>query len=47
VRDKLRSRHPARSEQRPAKKFSFPFKIRRKNGRAQKKKCEENFFAGW
>jgi len=42
--DKLLSRRPARSEQNPAKKFSFPF--RRKIGRAQNKKCEENFFAG-
>ena len=32
-------------EQNPAKKFSFPF--RRKNRRAQIKKCEENFLAGW
>ncbi len=36
-------RRPARSEQNTAKKFSFPF--RRKIGRAQIKKCEENFFA--
>ncbi|PIY95834.1 hypothetical protein COY65_02005 [Candidatus Jorgensenbacteria bacterium CG_4_10_14_0_8_um_filter_39_13] len=43
--DKLRSRRPARSEQNPAKKFPFPF--RRKDRRAQIKKCEENFFAGW
>ena len=39
-------RRPARQEQKPAKKLSFPF--RRKNRwRAQIKKCEENFFAGW
>jgi hypothetical protein len=36
---------PARSEQNPAKKFSFPF--RRKNGSRAKRKCGENFFAGW
>jgi len=41
----VKPRRPARSEQKPAKKFSFPFK--RKNRRAQKKKCQENFFAGW
>jgi len=45
---------PSRSEAPPpralsaeaeAEKFSFPF--RRKNRRAQNKKCRENFFAGW
>jgi len=56
LRDKLRSRRPARQEQNPAKKFSFSFThhtkiwcggLEEKIGRAQIKKCEENFFAGW
>jgi len=38
-------RRPARSEQNPAKKFFFL--LEEKIGRAQNKKCEENFFAGW
>jgi len=35
---------PARSEQNPAKKFSFPF--RRKNRGAQNQNRNENFFEG-
>ena len=45
ARAEAKPRRPARSEQNPAKKFSFPF--RRKKRGAQIKKCEENFFAGW
>ena len=45
LRDKLRSRRPARQEQDTAKKFFFL--LEEKIGRAQNKKCEENFFAGW
>jgi len=42
LRDKLRSRRPARSEQSPAKKFSFPF--RRKNrSRANQEKRRKLF----
>jgi len=37
-------RRPARSEQNPAKKFFFL--LEEKIGRAQNKKCEENFFFG-
>jgi len=36
---------PARSEQKPAKKFSVPF--RRKKWSRANQKCRENFFAGW
>jgi hypothetical protein len=35
---------PARSEQKPAKKFSVPF---RRNWSRAHQKCRENFFAGW
>jgi len=45
ARAAAKPRRPARSEQNPAKKFSFPF--RRKNRGAQIGKSEENFFAGW
>jgi len=46
ARAEAKPRRPARSEQNPAKK-SFLFLLREKIGRAQNKKCEENFFAGW
>jgi len=39
-----KSRRPARSEQSPAKKFSFPF--RRKRNRAQNKKLRRKLFCG-
>ncbi|MDA8272861.1 MAG: hypothetical protein M0Z72_03875 [Deltaproteobacteria bacterium] len=37
-------RHPARQEQNPAQKFSFPF--RRKKSAWANQNCEENFFCG-
>jgi hypothetical protein len=44
ARAEAKPRRPARSEQSPAKKFSFPF--RRKNrARAKYKKLKENCFA--
>src|SRR3989338_3702838 len=38
-------RRPARSEQNPAQKVSFPF-LRKKKGGRKKKKGERNFFGG-
>jgi hypothetical protein len=45
ARAEAKPRRPARSEQKPAKKFSFLF--RRKSRARAKRKCRENFFAGW
>jgi len=39
-----KTRHPARSEQSPAKKFSFPFK--RKRNRAPNQKMRRKLFCG-
>ncbi|OQX01063.1 hypothetical protein BWK69_00020 [Candidatus Parcubacteria bacterium A4] len=44
TRAKAKPRRPARSEQSPAKKFSFPF--RRKRNRAQNKKLRRKLFCG-
>ncbi|PIR82895.1 hypothetical protein COU19_03380, partial [Candidatus Kaiserbacteria bacterium CG10_big_fil_rev_8_21_14_0_10_56_12] len=45
VRDKLR--HAALLVQSRTQQKSFLFLLEEKIGRAQNKKCEENFFVGW